>query len=513
MNKEISNEKIIQILLKILYAFLFIILAIIGIMAVFITVKMKTIYYMDSEGINIVVDNILLNVLGIVLFLMIIVLGAKISKKFSTKVVLGISLGTLLIFGISWAVMAENKIPIRADQEYIFQAAKEFVDGYFQSLIGYHYLALYPYQIGMVSFLELLIRLFADGAILAMRVVNVFAILAIVYYLYKITNILFRKEAVNKLVLIIATLFTPLIGMVTFVYGNMLGLALGMMAIYYTLSFLEQRKWNHAVCLVLTISMSILIKSNFEIYLIGMIIVFLLELALKWDKKLLIIIVVTLLSVNLSNVCLKTITEKRSNIDIKNGIPMINFVFMGLEEGSNDRPDGWYNGAAKYLYYDNNLDEEKTKETAIIWIAQRVGEMLHNPNEAYLFFLEKISSTWLEPTYQSIWVNEPLDKYEEVKDKIENNKLLISLYSGNINKILTKYLDIFQIVIYLLAAIFFLKNIKNVNANQAILAIIFVGGFLFHFVWETKSLYVIMYVVLLFPYVAAQLDKFINKEQ
>lgn len=346
-----------------------------------------------------------------------------------------------------------------------------------------------------------------------MRIINVISVLVIVYYLYKITDILFHKDSANKLVIMISILFTPLIGMVTFVYGNILGLALGIMSIYFALAWIKQRNWTNAILLALTISMSILIKSNLKIYLVGILIVFLSELAKKWDKKLIIIMIVTILSVSLSNTALKMVTEKRSNIEIKDGVPMISFIFMGLLEGSNNRPSGWYNGATIYLYYANNMDEKRIKENSIEWLYKRVGEMLNNPKEASLFFLEKISSTWLEPTYQSIWVNEPLDKYEEVKDKIENNKLLISLYSGNINKVLTKYLDIFQIVIYLLAAIFFLKNIKNVNASQAILAIIFVGGFLFHVVWETKSLYVIMYVVLLFPYVAAQLDKFINRER
>lgn len=346
-----------------------------------------------------------------------------------------------------------------------------------------------------------------------MRVINVISVLVIVYYLYKISDILFHKDSVNKLVIMISILFIPLIGMVTFVYGNILGLALGIMSIYFALAYIKKKNYTNAIGLIITISMSILIKSNFKIYLVGIVIVFLLELAKKWDKRLIVIMIVTILSVSLSNTALKVLTEKRSNIEIKDGIPMISFIFMGLSEGSNDRASGWYNGVTKYLYYTNKMDDKAIKETSVAWIFQRIGKMMHNPNETSLFFLEKISSTWLEPTYQSIWVNAPLDKYEEVKDKIENNKLLISLYSGNINKILTKYLDIFQIVIYLLAAIFFLKNIKNVNANQAILAIIFVGGFLFHFVWETKSLYVIMYVVLLFPYVAAQLDKFINREQ
>ncbi len=161
MNKEISNEKIIKFLLQIVYAFLFIILAVIGVMAFMVTAKMTTIYYLDSEGMKFNVDNIFINLIGVIIFLTALIGGVKITKKLSTKVVLSISLGLLFTMGVSWVITANNIVIIRADQELLFQAAQEFINGDFYQLEKCNYLGLYPYQVGFVTILEILIRMFA----------------------------------------------------------------------------------------------------------------------------------------------------------------------------------------------------------------------------------------------------------------------------------------------------------------------------------------------------------------
>ena len=516
MNKKISNEKIVNFLLQALYVVMFIILAMLGIMALIITVDMQDLYYIEAEGMEVVADNIFINIIGICIFILVLIAELKIAKKLTSKQVIGISLGFVFILGTLWNCIANDLIPVRADQEIVFQSALKFIDGNFEDLIRGHYLGLYPYQIGVVNLLEVLIRIFSSGAVFAMRMINVISVMTIIYFLYKITDIIFHKELVSKVVLIISVMFIPLVLMVTFVYGNLLGLALGVMAIYLTLLWLDKRELPIAIGAMLTIAFAIIMKSNLKIFFVGILIVLLLELMKKWDKAIITVMLGMIVSVSLLNGAVRFIAERRSNIELSGGIPMICFVFMGIDGGSNGRMPGWYSGATKYLYYTNSMNEQKTKATAVAWINQRVGEFLHNPSKMIHFFTLKITSTWLEPTYQSIWVNEPLDKYqddENIKNKVDNNKWIVSLYSGKINKVITKYLDIFQILIYLLSAIYFVKNIKTVKPEQAILAIIFIGGFIFHLVWETKSLYVLMYVILLFPYAAMQLEKIIEERK
>ena len=217
----------------------------------------------------------------------------------------------------------------------------------------------------------------------------------------------------------------------------------------------------------------------------------------------------------LLNFLLNMYIEKRTDIKIEEGIPMISYVLVGIKDGSNGRPAGWYNSSAKLNYYYSNLDKVQAGENAYEAIRIRLSELSNNPSNFCMFFLEKIVSTWCEPTYQSIWINEPLEKYELVHEKIENDNFLMSLYSntGRLNMIHIKYLDALQIIIYIISAIYFIKNRNSLNIKSSILAVIFLGGVLFHLAWETKSLYILMYVELLFPYVAEQISKFVIREK
>ena len=44
------------------------------------------------------------------------------------------------------------------------------------------------------------------------------------------------------------------------------------------------------------------------------------------------------------------------------------------------------------------------------------------------------------------------------------------------------------------------------------LAIIFLGGFTFHILWEAKSRYIITYVIILFPLATGLIDVIINNK-
>lgn len=45
----------------------------------------------------------------------------------------------------------------------------------------------------------------------------------------------------------------------------------------------------------------------------------------------------------------------------------------------------------------------------------------------------------------------------------------------------------------------FVKNRKNLSYEMIFLLTIFIGGFLFHIIWEAKSRYIIPYILVLMP--------------
>ena len=66
-----------------------------------------------------------------------------------------------------------------------------------------------------------------------------------------------------------------------------------------------------------------------------------------------------------------------------------------------------------------------------------------------------------------------------------------------------KLIEIYQkaltILIYGGALIAIIKNRKNLNNELILLFTIFIGGMLFHTLWEMKSRYTLPYVIMLIP--------------
>ena len=507
MNREISKDELLSISIKLLCILLFIVLLIFGCLAFTITSNISNEYRVDIEASVFSLDNIIFNAIGIVFFIIISMLYIRITKRMSMSSILRIALCIIFSAGLLWVLIFGSDIPIRADQEILLNIAKKFHNENFSDLGQNSYIGFFPYQLGFVYLLEGLVALFGDFSALAIRLVNVIAITFTTLYIYKITNKLFHNEEANKVVLFLTILFIPIILTTTFVYGNVIGLAFGIAAIYYILVWLDDRSYKNALLLVITISIAIVLKSNFKVYMVGIVLILVLELFRKFDKKILLIIPCTILLSSIIQTGMVIITENRGERELASGIPMVSFIYMGFSEGTDGRNAGWYNAYHSTIYFKNKMNAEDTKNETMALIIYRIKRMFEVKNETVSFFTRKIVSTWCEPTYQSIWINQPLDRYEKVREKIDNNHILISIYNGKLNEFIKRYLDIFQICVYLISAIYLIRNRSKINISMIVLGIIFIGGVIFHLIWETKSLYVIMYFVLLFPYVAKQLSE------
>ena len=106
------------------------------------------------------------------------------------------------------------------------------------------------------------------------------------------------------------------------------------------------------------------------------------------------------------------------------------------------------------------------------------------------FYFMKTVSGWADPYFQSIWYNVGV----EDKDIIMNN--IMGSKKFKLGEIYQKALTI---LIYGGALIAIIKNRKNLNNELILLFTIFIGGMLFHTLWEMKSRYTLPYVIMLIP--------------
>lgn len=80
--------------------------------------------------------------------------------------------------------------------------------------------------------------------------------------------------------------------------------------------------------------------------------------------------------------------------------------------------------------------------------------------------------------------------------------LINNILCGNIYKVSERAMDVFQIITFISAGAALLSLIKKSNTKYALLPLTFLGGFIFHIIWETKAIYVIQYFYLMLPFAA-----------
>ena len=102
-------------------------------------------------------------------------------------------------------------------------------------------------------------------------------------------------------------------------------------------------------------------------------------------------------------------------------------------------------------------------------------------------------SQWAEPTYESLWVSEHPKNND--MHMIDLGKIAKSVYYGKLNSLYWGYCNIYQLIIFFTATLFFWYNRKKINIKQSILMIIVIGGFLFHIIWEANSKYILTYYI------------------
>ena len=68
------------------------------------------------------------------------------------------------------------------------------------------------------------------------------------------------------------------------------------------------------------------------------------------------------------------------------------------------------------------------------------------------------------------------------------------------NRAVTTICNYFIVFLWLGIILFLIFDFRKLDAYKLIFAITFIGGFLFHLVWEAKGQYTIIYAYLMIPY-------------
>ena len=480
MNIKIENilKKIVQILAIIILVFLTVI-------SIYETADMN-----ESEFTTYFSDNIIVHIIAIIAIIALIKLIKKRQIKISKRTIC-IIIAIWLILIVAW-VLITQLLP-RADQSTVLEIAKDLLNGKTDAFENKNYVGAYPHQTPLIFFEAITNMIFGDYNFLWLQFLNILAILVSIFAIYKITRILFKNRQTSIGTMLSLFLFAPLSFYVTFIYGNLFGLATSMVAVWFLLKYLESKKIRYIFVSAINIELAILFKSNYIITLIAMLCLIILYAIKEKRLKTMLSIILLIVMYFAGNFGINAITKAVTGKERSEGVPAKAFIAMGLQEGP--RAPGWYNEYNINTYKSSKYDTKKADKKATKDLKKRIKEMVNNPGYTLDFFYKKTASQWNNPTFQCFCINEDRkfnEEFEGIFREINTD--------GITNKIFFNYMNIIQTLILFGATSYFILDFKNIKSKQLIFIIIFIGGFLFHLIWEAKGQYTFTYFVLLIPY-------------
>lgn len=412
-----------------------------------------------------------------------------------------------IVLGTAYVLM--TKLHPGSDPAKVFECAMEWRRGDFSAFEVEGYLFRYPFQSGIVLFYYCLSFLFGVDHYVGPQLVNVVFLAAIYGLLVKLFCLFSFREGRGEAqgrqtaVYLGLLMWAPLFFYVTYLYGILPGMALSLGAVYFAGRYLLTRHYRYVAAASVCMGLATVIKMNCLIYLIA-IACFLVYDAItqfcsaekeKWRKGAgsLLFIVCMGLGVAVCTQLGNSAVERISGQKLGEGEVMLSWVVMGMQEAP--LGPGGYNGYNSEVFTAHNYDTEEVTEACLADLQKILTRMSENPlDEGLSFFARKTAFQWNDPTFIC------LDRTRGRKADADMPVWLRSLIEGRASVGLSVCLNYMQTLILLGMLLFLFLRWDSGNIYELMMAVVFLGGYLFHMFWESSASYTIPYFTFLIPY-------------
>ena len=406
------------------------------------------------------------------------------------------------IAGILWIVI--TSIAPVSDQSKVFRIAMQWRQNNFMAYSEGGYLFRYPFQTGIVLFYYVLSFIFGINNYIGAQLVNVVALVIIYYFLAQLVHFFWKED---KLIVSVAyigvMLWVPFFFYITYQYGILPGMACSLGAVYSMTKYFEFRKYRYAFIAALSMGMATVLKMNCLIFAVAMscfLVYDAVEIFFTCKKKLdkkwmdsLIFVAILFIGVWGCNYTVDCCAEKISGYEMPKGEAMLSWIVMGLSEA--ELGPGFYTGYINRIFVEKNYDTELINEASVEKIKELLGEMMEDPKGVGIpFFARKTAFQWNDPSFIGM---------DRTKDR--NSAFVVPDYVRNIIEgkgcvCLYLYLNYIQTMIWAGTLLYLIRKNDKRNVYELIGLVIFLGGFLFHLIWESSASYTIPYFLLIIPY-------------
>lgn len=414
-----------------------------------------------------------------------------------------------LTFALGTAYVLMTKLYPGSDPAKVFACAMEWRRGDFSAFEVEEYLFRYPFQSGIVLFFYLLSFLFGIDNYVGPQLVNVVCLAAIYGLLVKLFCLFPSREGSGEIrerqtaVYLGLLAWVPLFFYVTYLYGILPGMALSLGAVYFAGRYLLTRRYCYIATASLCMGLATVIKMNCLIYLIAIacflvydaIVQFLASEKEKRAKGIvsLLFVVCMGLSVVLCTQLSNCLVERITGQKLGEGEVMLSWVVMGMQEAP--LGPGGYNGYNGEVFTAHNYDTEEITEACLEDLQKIMTRMSENPlDEGLPFLARKTAFQWNDPTFIC------LDRTRGRRSDAAMPVWLRSLIEGRGSVGLSVLLNYMQTLILLGMLLFLFLRWRKGSVYELMMAVVFLGGWLFHMFWESSASYTIPYFTFLIPY-------------
>lgn len=374
------------------------------------------------------------------------------------------------------------------------------------------YLSYYPQQIGLVTFLAIILKglhLFKLPAeeYHFIKFVYLFLICIAMVAQNYIVRRLWKSDFVNAVFLVLSAINLPYILYATFIYSEIPSYCFFSVGACLLTALLSEdgkeadaidkkdkiKNMLTAIASIIMFALAVMLRKNVLVLIIAVVItVFFKWLkSKKWEW---------LIYISACIACCVAILpfvlwgyEQLAGSEISSGVTAKSYFAMGMQEGG--RGPGWYNG----FNFSTFEAADKKPEVADIISEAAIEESLQNfkehPGYAARFYSRKISTQWLDGTYASLQAT-----YATVSNRAD---FFWQVYEGKYTDGFIAICNAFQSLVYISVFLCMLRLVIKKENNcfwKYLFAICVVGGFLFHIIWEANSRYIVTYSLLLIPY-------------
>lgn len=394
------------------------------------------------------------------------------------------------------------------DMDEVYKATVQLLNGD-ASVLNSSYFWVYPHQYSLVFIFEALLRLAGNSSSEVIGYYNLVFLLAIVVFGRLIADELFENKAVSACWLILCTGCWPLLMMVSFVYGEYLSWGALMAAVWCVIRLIKTEKngvgW--AIAAAVLCGFAVAARRNSLIFVIALLLVVLVYAVHEKRQRLLRFGTVALLVLSMvlpPQLASWHYTQLTGAVAHK-GTPPTAHINMGLADTY--RGPGWYNGYVYDVYAQNGFDDAKAREQASQDLKQTIEQLTASKRSMASFFVRKLATVWAEPSYQCFIATECHDVSRGRTGIVYAVFEDTAVYDG-----VCKFMNTYQTLLYwaalgAVAVLFLGKKRKKTSLLLLLPLVVFLGGFLFHLIWETKSRYVLSYLPMLMLYAALGLGR------